>query len=74
MSPAERMPSLDIAQEGDPVLGEVARLFDLPAEAEDARRVVSQLVGALQRVGQVHNFVKAMGWRRRSSASGGPRR
>jgi hypothetical protein len=61
MSPAERMRSLDIAQEGDPVLAEVARPFDLPAEAEDARRVVSQLVSTLERVGQVHNFAKGMG-------------
>ena len=61
MTPAERMHSLDIAQEGDPVLAEVARPFDLPAEAEDARRVVSQLVGTLERVGQVHNFAKGMG-------------
>jgi len=44
MSPAERMRSLDIVQEGAPVLAEVARQFELPAEAEDARRVVSQLV------------------------------
>jgi len=61
MSPAERMRSLDIAQEGDSVLAEVARPFDLPAEAEDARRVVSQLVSTLERVAQVHNFVKGMG-------------
>ena len=61
MGPAERMRSLDIAQEGDPVLTEVARRFDLPAEAEDARRVVSQLVSTLERVGQMHNFVKGMG-------------
>jgi peptide deformylase len=61
MTPAERMRSLEIVQEGDPVLAEVARPFDLPAEAEDARRVVSQLVGALERVGQVHNFAKGMG-------------
>ena len=61
MSPAERMRSLDIAQEGAPVLAEVARPFDLPAEAEDARRVVAQLVSTLERVGQVHNFVKGMG-------------
>ena len=61
MSPAERMRSLAIAQEGDPVLAEVARPFDLPAEAEDARRVVAQLVSTLERVGQVHNFAKGMG-------------
>ncbi|MGH3267314.1 MAG: peptide deformylase, partial [Trebonia sp.] len=49
------------AQEGDLVLAEVARPFDLPAEAEDARRVVAQLVSMLERVGQVHNFSKGMG-------------
>jgi peptide deformylase len=61
VSPAERMRALDIAQEGDSVLAEVARPFDLPAEAEDARRVVAQLVSALERVGQVHDFTKGMG-------------
>jgi Polypeptide deformylase len=61
MSPAEQMRALGIVQEGDPILTEVARPFDLPAEAEDARRVVSQLVGTLERVGQVHNFAKGLG-------------
>lgn len=61
MSPAEQMRALDIAQEGDSVLAQVARPFDLPAEAEDARCVVSQLVSTLKRVGQVHNFAKGMG-------------
>ena len=61
MSPAERMRSLEIAQEGEPVLAEVARPFRLPAEAEDARRVVAQLIGTLERVSQVHNFSKGMG-------------
>jgi peptide deformylase len=61
MSPAERMRSLNITQEGDPILTEVARPFDLPLEAEDARRVVSQLVSTLERAGQVHNFVKGIG-------------
>jgi peptide deformylase len=61
MTPGERMRSLEIAQEGEPVLSEVARPFNLPAEAEDARRVVAQLVSTLERVGQVHNFSKGMG-------------
>jgi peptide deformylase len=61
MSPTEKMRELGIAQEGDPILAEVARPFDLPAEADDARRVVSQLVSTLERVGQVHNFAKGMG-------------
>lgn len=55
------MRALDIVQEGEPVLSEVARPFDLPAEADDARRVVAQLVSTLERVGQVHNFTKGMG-------------
>ena len=61
MSPAQRMRSLDIVQEGAPVLAEIARPFELPVEAEDARRVVSQLVSTLERVSQVHNFSKGMG-------------
>ena len=61
MGPAEQMEALGIAQEGDPVLTEAARPFDLPEEAETARRVVSQLASSLERVGQVHNFSKGMG-------------
>ena len=61
MSAADRMRSLNITQEGDPVLAEVARPFDLPAEADDARRVVANLVSALERVSQVHSFAKGMG-------------
>ena len=61
LSPAERMRALDIVQEDDPILLEVARQFVLPAEAEDARRVVARLVSALERVAQVHNFVKGIG-------------
>ena len=44
-----------------PVLAEAARPFDLPEEAETARRVVAQLASSLERVGQVHNFSKGMG-------------
>jgi peptide deformylase len=61
LSPAERMRALDIVQEGDPGLTEVARSFDLPAEAVDARRVVAQLVSTLERVAEAHNFSKGMG-------------
>jgi peptide deformylase len=55
------MHALGVAQEGDPILAEVARPFELASEAEDARRVVAQLVATLERVGQVHNFTKGMG-------------
>jgi peptide deformylase len=60
-NPSDRMRSLGIAQEGDPILSEPARLFSLPDEAEDARRVVAQLVATLERVSQAHTFAKGMG-------------
>jgi hypothetical protein len=40
-SNSEKMASIGIVQEGDPILRRVATPFDLPAEAEDARRVVA---------------------------------
>lgn len=55
------MRALGIVQEGDPILRQVAQPFDLPAEAEDARRVIAQLQLALERVAQVHNFSKGLG-------------
>lgn len=61
ISASEQMQSIGIVQEGDPILTGTARLFDLPAEADDARRVIGQLVSSLERVAQVHNFVKGMG-------------
>ena len=60
-SPSETMAALGIVQDGDPILREVARPFDLPAEAEDARRVIAQLASAMERVEQVHTFGKGMG-------------
>ncbi|MBW0275268.1 formylmethionine deformylase [Nocardia sp. MH4] len=59
--PSRVMAGLGIAQEGDEILREVARPFDLPAEAEDARRVIAELNSAAQRVAQAHVFGKGMG-------------
>ncbi|MGX1779235.1 peptide deformylase [Nocardia brasiliensis] len=59
--PSQVMAGLGIVQEGDPLLREVARSFDLPAEAEDARRVVTELQSAASRVAQAHTFSKGMG-------------
>lgn len=61
LAPSEKMRSLGIVQEGDEILTQVARRFDLPAEAEDARRVIAQLVSTMERVSQVHTFAKGMG-------------
>ncbi|MPZ00455.1 MAG: peptide deformylase [Actinophytocola sp.] len=55
------MRSLGIVQEGDPILRRVARPFELPAESEDARRVVAELNSAAERIAQVHTFGKGMG-------------
>jgi peptide deformylase len=60
-SPSETMRELGIVQEGDPILRETARPFDLPAEAEDARRVIAALSSAMSRVEAVHVFGKGMG-------------
>ncbi|MFD4912817.1 peptide deformylase [Streptomyces virginiae] len=56
-----RMAAIGVIQEGDPILTTPARLFSLPAEAEDARRVVAELNSAADRAGTVHNFGKGMG-------------
>lgn len=59
--PSEKMAGLGVVQEGDDVLSTPAERFQLPEEAEDARRVVAQLVATMERVGQVHSFAKGMG-------------
>lgn len=56
-----RMQAIGIVQEGDPILTTPARPFSLPAEADDARRVVAQLHSAADRAATVHNFGKGMG-------------
>lgn len=60
-SPSEKMRSIGVVQEGDPVLSKTSRRFDLPAEAEDARRVVAELVSATERAATQHTFGKGMG-------------
>jgi peptide deformylase len=60
-SASETMKSLGVIQDGDPILRQTARPFDLPAEAEDARRVVAELNSAAERVSAAHIFGKGMG-------------
>jgi peptide deformylase len=60
-APSEIMSSLGVVQDGDPMLRRVARPFDLPNEAEDARRVVTALNSAAERIAGVHTFGKGMG-------------
>jgi Polypeptide deformylase len=57
----ETMAALGIVQEDDPILREVARPFDLPAEAKNARRVIAELASTMERVEKAHTFGKGMG-------------
>ncbi|WP_261565721.1 peptide deformylase [Frankia gtarii] len=59
--PSEQMAATGIVQIGDPMLHQPARSFGLPAEAEDARRVVAELSSAMERVSALHTFGKGMG-------------
>jgi len=61
MKPSERMASIGVVQKGEPLLEQGARPFDLPAEAEDARRVVTELHSAIERASQIHHFAKGLG-------------
>ncbi len=59
--PSKVMAGLGIAQEGDEILRRIARPYDLPTEAEDARRVIAELTSAVKRVALAHVFGKGMG-------------
>lgn len=61
MTASDRMRAVGVVQEGDPILSKTARLFALPDEAEDARRVVAQLASACEAASSVHVFGKGMG-------------
>ncbi|MGW2582598.1 peptide deformylase [Streptomyces virginiae] len=58
---SDRMRSIGIVQEGDAILTKAARPFALPGEAEDARRVIAELLSAAERTSAVHVFGKGMG-------------
>jgi peptide deformylase len=60
LTPSEKMAAIGIVQESDPILREVAQPFDLPAEAEDARRVVAELHSAIHRADTIHHFAKGL--------------
>ncbi|NEB86907.1 peptide deformylase [Streptomyces anulatus] len=61
MRPSQRMRDLGVVQQGAAILTEPARTFDLPAEQDEAERVVDELFAAMDRIGQVHPFAKGMG-------------
>jgi peptide deformylase len=60
-SASEIMRSLGVVQEGDPILRQTTRPFGLPAEVDDAQRVVAALNSAADRVAAAHIFGKGVG-------------
>jgi len=59
--PSDLMRGTGIVQRGAPMLERAARWLDLPDQATLARDVVSRLLDALHRVGELHEFGKGVG-------------
>jgi peptide deformylase len=58
---SDRMRAVGIVQRGADTLRQAARQFDLPHDEADARDIVDRLVGALDRVEELHTFTKGVG-------------
>jgi peptide deformylase len=58
---SDRMRGVGIVQRGADSLRQAARQFDLPHDEADARDIVDRLVGALDRVEELHTFTKGVG-------------
>lgn len=58
---SDRMRAVGIVQRGADSLAQVARPFDLPLDEAEARDVVDRLMGALDRVEELHTFTKGVG-------------
>ncbi|PRY41304.1 peptide deformylase [Umezawaea tangerina] len=58
---SEKMAQIGIVQADNPVLRQVARPFDLPEEAAEARQVVAKLHVAMTMATGIHRFAKGMG-------------
>ncbi|WP_430479185.1 peptide deformylase [Streptomyces sp. P11-1] len=59
--PSQQMRDLGVVQQGAAILAEPVRPFDLPAERDEAERIVDELFAAMERIGQAHPFAKGMG-------------
>jgi peptide deformylase len=59
--PSETMKALGIVQAGEPILAQTAHPLDLPAEADEVRRVVARIHATMERLSQAHTFSKGMG-------------
>lgn len=52
---------MGIRQEGDPVLRQTARLFELPAQADEAREVEAALLAYVPQLKAIYPFTKGVG-------------
>ncbi|MER6518661.1 peptide deformylase [Streptomyces sp. NPDC060334] len=59
--PSRWMREIGVVQYGAPLLAEVARPFELPAEREGAEHIVEKLFSSMERIRRVHPFAKGMG-------------
>jgi peptide deformylase len=59
--PSDRLRAIGIRQQGDPVLRAPCARFELPAEADQARRLRAELLHRMRLIHGIHPFVKGMG-------------
>jgi peptide deformylase len=59
--PSERMASIGIRQEGDPILRQTSRTFRLPEEAQEAESTIAKLIDTANRASRLHPFTKGIG-------------
>ncbi|MHB8492761.1 MAG: peptide deformylase, partial [Solirubrobacteraceae bacterium] len=60
-APSERMRHLGVLQDDAPILREIARPYDLPREADEARTIGELLIAYLGPIRAAHVFSKGMG-------------
>jgi peptide deformylase len=61
MRPSDGMQAIGIRQDGDPMLHEVCRPFDLPIDADEARSVIDRLADSAGQATKLHRFTKGIG-------------
>jgi peptide deformylase len=55
------MRDLGLVQRGACILAEQSGVFDLPAERDEAERIVDELFATVERISQVHPFARGVG-------------
>ena len=61
MSLSEKMKTIGIRQQGDPILERVCQQFILPSQQDTAKVVIKELQQTIDIAQQIHNFSKGLG-------------